>query len=80
MAGVGGNRQPGGGRLEHRGVLNRQIEALEAMRREQIRAGSEAAVQKVLDNGLRTADLSGSGRPLGTSEMTNAVIAAIEGA
>lgn len=40
----------------------------------------EAAVQKVLDNGLRTADLSGGQRSLGTTEMAHAVIAAIEGA
>jgi 3-isopropylmalate dehydrogenase len=40
----------------------------------------EAAVQKVLDNGLRTADLSGGRRSLGTTEMVHAVIAAIEGA
>jgi 3-isopropylmalate dehydrogenase len=40
----------------------------------------EAAVQKVLDNGLRTADLSGGRRSLGTTEMAHAVIAAIEGA
>ena len=40
----------------------------------------EAAVQKVLDNGLRTADLSGGQQSLGTTEMAYAVIAAIEGA
>ncbi len=40
----------------------------------------EDAVQKVLDSGLRTADLSGGQRSLGTNEMTNAVVAAIEGA
>jgi 3-isopropylmalate dehydrogenase len=40
----------------------------------------ESAVQKVLDNGLRTADLSGGHRALGTKEMAEAVVAAIEGA
>ena len=40
----------------------------------------EDAVQKVLDSGLRTADLSGGQRSLGTTEMTGAVVAAIEGA
>ena len=40
----------------------------------------EDAVQKVLDSGLRTADLSGGQRSLGTTEMTDAVVAAIEGA
>ena len=40
----------------------------------------EDAVQKVLDNGLRTADLSGGDRSLGTAQMTDAVVAAIEGA
>jgi len=40
----------------------------------------EDAVQKVLDSGLRTADLSGGLRSLGTTEMTDAVVAAIEGA
>ncbi len=40
----------------------------------------EDAVQKVLDSGLRTADLSGGQRSLGTNEMTHAVVAAIEGA
>ncbi|MEM7436155.1 MAG: 3-isopropylmalate dehydrogenase [Myxococcota bacterium] len=40
----------------------------------------EDAVQKVLDNGLRTADLNGGPHSLGTAEMTNAVVAAIEGA
>jgi len=36
--------------------------------------------QKVLDSGLRTADLSGGRRSLGTSEMADAVVAAIDGA
>jgi len=40
----------------------------------------ENAVQKVLDNGLRTADLSGGQRSLGTNEMASAVVSAIEGA
>ena len=40
----------------------------------------EDAVQKVLDEGLRTADLSGGARALGTNEMAEAVVAAIEGA
>ena len=40
----------------------------------------EDAVQKVLDSGLRTADLSGGQRSLGTMEMAGAVVAAIEGA
>ena len=40
----------------------------------------EDAVQKVLDNGLRTADLSGGQRSLGTNEMADAVVSAIEGA
>ena len=40
----------------------------------------EDAVQKVLDSGLRTADLSGGQRSLGTTEMADAVVAAIEGA
>ncbi len=40
----------------------------------------EDAVQKVLDSGLRTADLSGGQRSIGTNEMAGAVIAAIEGA
>ncbi|RLB37902.1 MAG: 3-isopropylmalate dehydrogenase, partial [Deltaproteobacteria bacterium] len=40
----------------------------------------ENAVQKVLDSGLRTADLSGGQRSLGTTEMAGAVAAAIEGA
>jgi len=40
----------------------------------------ENAVQKVLDSGLRTADLSGGQRSLGTSEMADAVVAAIDGA
>jgi 3-isopropylmalate dehydrogenase len=40
----------------------------------------EDAVQKVLDSGLRTADLSGGQRSLGTIEMADAVAAAIEGA
>jgi 3-isopropylmalate dehydrogenase len=40
----------------------------------------EDAVQKVLDNGLRTADLSGGQQSLGTSQMTDAVVAAIESA
>lgn len=40
----------------------------------------EEAVQKVLDLGLRTADLGGGERSLGTAAMTDAVIAAIEGA
>lgn len=40
----------------------------------------EDAVQKVLDSGLRTADLSGGQRSLGTNEMADAVVSAIEGA
>jgi len=40
----------------------------------------EDAVQKVLDNGLRTADLGGGQRSLGTNEMAEAVVSAIEGA
>lgn len=40
----------------------------------------EDAVQKVLDSGLRTADLSGGQRSLGTTEMTGAIVSAIEGA
>lgn len=40
----------------------------------------EDAVQKVLDSGLRTADLGGGERSLGTTAMADAVIAAIEGA
>jgi len=40
----------------------------------------EDAVQKVLDSGLRTADLSGGQHSLGTTEMADAVVAAIEGA
>lgn len=40
----------------------------------------ENAVQKVLDNGLRTADLNGGQRSLGTNEMASAVVSAIEGA
>ena len=38
----------------------------------------EAAVESVLDRGLRTADLAGDGEePVGTEEMTEAVIAAL---
>ncbi len=40
----------------------------------------EDAVQKVLDSGLRTADLGGGERSLGTTAMTEAVVAAIDGA
>ncbi len=40
----------------------------------------ENAVQKVLDNGLRTADLGGGQNSLGTTQMAEAVMAAIEGA
>lgn len=40
----------------------------------------ENAVQKVLDSGLRTADLNGGQRSLGTNEMAGAVVSAIEGA
>ncbi|MEM8606865.1 MAG: 3-isopropylmalate dehydrogenase [Myxococcota bacterium] len=40
----------------------------------------EDAVQKVLDNGLRTADLNGGDRSLGTTQMADAVVAAIEAA
>ena len=40
----------------------------------------EDAVQKVLDNGLRTADLGGGPNSLGTTQMADAVMAAIEGA
>jgi 3-isopropylmalate dehydrogenase len=40
----------------------------------------EDAVQKVLDSGLRTADLGGGDRSLGTTAMADAVVAAIEGA
>jgi 3-isopropylmalate dehydrogenase len=40
----------------------------------------EAAVEKVLGNGLRTADLGGGQHSLGTSQMTDAVVAAVEGA
>ena len=40
----------------------------------------EDAVQKVLDNGLRTADLGGRNNSLGTTQMAQAVMAAIEGA
>jgi len=40
----------------------------------------ENAVQKVLDSGLRTADLGSGLRSLGTMEMAAAVVAAIEGA
>jgi 3-isopropylmalate dehydrogenase len=40
----------------------------------------EDAVQKVLDSGLRTSDLSGGKRSLGTQAMADAVVAAIEGA
>ncbi|MDH3729239.1 MAG: 3-isopropylmalate dehydrogenase [Myxococcales bacterium] len=40
----------------------------------------EDAVQKVLDSGLRTADMSSGQRSLGTNQMADAVIAAIEGA
>ena len=43
-------------------------------------AALEDAVQKVLDEGLRTADLNGGARALGTNEMAEAVVAAIEGA
>ncbi len=42
--------------------------------------GIEDAVQKVLDNGLRTTDLGGGRRSLSTTQMTHAVMAAIEGA
>lgn len=41
---------------------------------------TEDAVQKVLDNGLRTADLGGGRSSLSTTQMTHAVMAAIEGA
>jgi 3-isopropylmalate dehydrogenase len=40
----------------------------------------ENAVQKVLDNGLRTADLGGGRTALSTTQMAHAVMAAIEGA
>jgi len=40
----------------------------------------EEAVQKVLDNGLRTADLGGGRSSLSTTQMAHAVMAAIEGA
>ena len=40
----------------------------------------EGAVEKVLDNGLRTADLGGGQHSLGTTQMTDAVVAAVEGA
>ena len=40
----------------------------------------ESAVQKVLDNGLRTADLGGGRSSLSTTQMSHAVMAAIEGA
>jgi 3-isopropylmalate dehydrogenase len=40
----------------------------------------ENAVQKVLDNGLRTADLSGGPNSLSTTQMAHAVMAAVEGA
>ena len=40
----------------------------------------EHAVQKVLDNGLRTADLGGGTSALSTNQMAEAVMAAIEGA
>ena len=40
----------------------------------------EDAVQKVLDNGLRTADLGGGTSSLSTTQMAHAVMAAIEGA
>ena len=40
----------------------------------------EDAVQKVLDNGLRTADLGGGSNSLSTTQMAHAVMGAIEGA
>ena len=40
----------------------------------------ENAVQKVLDNGLRTGDLGGGQSSLSTTQMAHAVMAAIEGA
>ena len=40
----------------------------------------EDAVQKVLDNGLRTADLGGGQNSLSTTQMAHAVMAAVEGA
>jgi 3-isopropylmalate dehydrogenase len=40
----------------------------------------EDAVQKVLDNGLRTGDLGGGASSLSTTQMAHAVMAAIEGA
>ena len=40
----------------------------------------EGAVQKVLDNGLRTADLGGGQNSLSTTQMAHAVMAAVEGA
>jgi 3-isopropylmalate dehydrogenase len=40
----------------------------------------EDAVQKVLDGGLRTADLGGGQNSLSTTQMAHAVMAAIEGA
>ena len=40
----------------------------------------EHAVQKVLDNGLRTADLGGGTSALSTNQMAEAVMAAVEGA
>jgi 3-isopropylmalate dehydrogenase len=40
----------------------------------------EDAVQKVLDNGLRTADLGGGTSALSTNQMAEAVMAAVEGA
>ncbi|MGB5810569.1 MAG: 3-isopropylmalate dehydrogenase [Polyangiales bacterium] len=43
-------------------------------------ASIEDAVQKVLDNGLRTADLNGGPHALGTNQMAEAVVSAIEGA
>ena len=50
-------------------------------RREKIlRELAQSVAKKVLDSGLRTADLSGGQRSLGTTEMTAAVVAAIEGA
>ena len=40
----------------------------------------EDAVQKVLDNGLRTADVGGGQSSLSTTQMAHAVMAAIEAA
>ena len=40
----------------------------------------EGAVQKVLDNGLRTADLGGGQNSHSTTQMAHAVMAAVEGA